>query len=208
MTEPKAQRKKGLSHDEKKVALLEMFHNTLVFYTLKEVEKVAPSVGVVSQSVKEVLEALVAEDLVIQDKVGAQQLFWSLKSRKKGELTAESEMLKSGIRDAMVNLQQHKEDLAYIEQQVNTTPEAAAQMEKDYIAEHEKNLQLKPVFEELQKNHPRIVLEKKQKLDQMKDEFDEICHQIITIRRKICQGDRKQQEHFDEKFEIDESCFE
>ncbi|UOH84798.1 hypothetical protein LQV05_001612 [Cryptococcus neoformans] len=51
--------KRGLSMEEKKTKMLEIFHGSAEFYSLKELEKIAPkSKGIVVQSVKEVLDDL------------------------------------------------------------------------------------------------------------------------------------------------------
>ncbi|OJA20476.1 hypothetical protein AZE42_01979 [Rhizopogon vesiculosus] len=63
---------RGLSLDEKRTKLLEIFHESKDFYQLKELEKLGPKLkGIVSQSVKEVLQSLVDDGLVQGDKIGA-----------------------------------------------------------------------------------------------------------------------------------------
>mmetsp|Transcript_27186 Transcript_27186/g.105839 ORF Transcript_27186/g.105839 Transcript_27186/m.105839 type:complete len:186 (-) Transcript_27186:3182-3739(-) len=50
-------------------------------FTLKELEKVAPKKkGIISQSVKDVVQSLVDDDMVETDKCGTQTLYWSLPS--------------------------------------------------------------------------------------------------------------------------------
>ncbi|GAW01565.1 meiotic nuclear division protein partial [Lentinula edodes] len=74
---------RGLSADEKRVKLLEIFHETKDFYQLKELEKLGPKLkGIVSQSVKEVLQSLVDDGLVQGDKIGASNFFWSFPSHQ------------------------------------------------------------------------------------------------------------------------------
>ncbi|KIY46210.1 meiotic nuclear division protein 1, partial [Fistulina hepatica ATCC 64428] len=69
---------RGLSAEEKRVKLLEIFHETL-----KELEKIAPKMkGIVSQSVKEVLQMLVDDGLVQGDKIGSSNFFWSFPSQQ------------------------------------------------------------------------------------------------------------------------------
>ena len=46
----------------------------------QDVEKLAPKKGVIVQSVKEVLQALVDDSLVHQDKIGISNFFWSFPS--------------------------------------------------------------------------------------------------------------------------------
>ncbi|OAX42526.1 meiotic nuclear division protein 1 [Rhizopogon vinicolor AM-OR11-026] len=74
---------RGLSLDEKRTKLLEIFHESKDFYQLKELEKLGPKLkGIVSQSVKEVLQSLVDDGLVQGDKIGASNFFWSFPSQR------------------------------------------------------------------------------------------------------------------------------
>ncbi|KAI0087994.1 meiotic nuclear division protein 1 [Irpex rosettiformis] len=74
---------RGLSAEEKRVRLLEIFHETKDFYQLKELEKLGPKMkGIVSQSVKEVLQSLVDDGLVQADKIGSSNFFWSFPSQR------------------------------------------------------------------------------------------------------------------------------
>ncbi|KAI1794198.1 meiotic nuclear division protein 1 [Ganoderma leucocontextum] len=74
---------RGLSAEEKRVKLLEMFHETKDFFQLKELEKMAPKMkGIVSQSVKDVLQSLVDDGLVQADKIGSSNFFWSFPSQR------------------------------------------------------------------------------------------------------------------------------
>ncbi|KAE9411510.1 meiotic nuclear division protein 1 [Gymnopus androsaceus JB14] len=74
---------RGLSAEEKRVKLLEIFHESKDFYQLKELEKLGPKLkGIVSQSVKEVLQSLVDDGLVQADKIGASNFFWSFPSHR------------------------------------------------------------------------------------------------------------------------------
>lgn len=41
-----------------------------MFFQLKELEKMGPKKGVISQSVKDVIQSLVDDDLVAKDKIG------------------------------------------------------------------------------------------------------------------------------------------
>ncbi|KAG2234432.1 hypothetical protein INT48_007180, partial [Thamnidium elegans] len=72
--------RKGVSADEKRKRIESIFHETGEFYQLKDIEKLGPKRGVVSQSVKEVLMGLVDDGLVTMDKIGTSNYFWSYPS--------------------------------------------------------------------------------------------------------------------------------
>ncbi|KAL3625401.1 Meiotic nuclear division protein 1 [Castilleja foliolosa] len=73
-------KKRGLSLDEKREKMLQIFYESQDFFLLKELEKSGPKKGVISQSVKDVVQTLVDDDLVFKDKIGTSVYFWSLPS--------------------------------------------------------------------------------------------------------------------------------
>ena len=60
---------KGLSYDAKRDKMLELFHETSEVYNFKELEKLGPKKGVISQAVKEIIASLVADGLVTSEYV-------------------------------------------------------------------------------------------------------------------------------------------
>ncbi|KZV73308.1 meiotic nuclear division protein 1 [Peniophora sp. CONT] len=74
---------KGLSFDEKRIKLVELFHETKDFYQLKELEKLAQKMkGITSNTVKDVVEACEQDNLIRKDKVGSSNFFWSFPSQR------------------------------------------------------------------------------------------------------------------------------
>ncbi|EZA57160.1 hypothetical protein DMN91_007304 [Ooceraea biroi] len=70
-------KRKGVSLDEKRMRMLQIFYEKKEFFTLKEIEKIAPKEkGIVAQSVKDVLQALVDDGLVRSEKIGTSIYFW------------------------------------------------------------------------------------------------------------------------------------
>jgi len=77
-----ASKKRGLSLEEKRQRMLEIFYTKKEFFLLKELEKIAPKEkGITSQSVKDVLQSLVDDNLVDTDKIGTSVYFWSFPSK-------------------------------------------------------------------------------------------------------------------------------
>ena len=75
-------KKRGLTIEEKRTRMLEIFYDKKDFFLLKEIERIAPKEkGIVSQSVKDVLQSLVDDDLVDSDKIGTSVYFWAFPSK-------------------------------------------------------------------------------------------------------------------------------
>ncbi|KAL4856728.1 Meiotic nuclear division protein 1 [Chlorella vulgaris] len=89
-------KRKGMSLEEKRQTLLDVFHSSKDIFSLKarrkrasEVEKQGSARGVVLQSVKEVLQSLVDDDLVHGEKIGTSNFFWSFPSEAAVKLDAQ-----------------------------------------------------------------------------------------------------------------------
>jgi len=75
-------KKKSVSLAEKKTRMLDLFHESKEFFTLKDLEKIAPKEkGITANSVKDVLQVLVDEGLVDTDKIGSNVFFWAFPSK-------------------------------------------------------------------------------------------------------------------------------
>ncbi|XP_058744359.1 meiotic nuclear division protein 1 homolog [Vicia villosa] len=100
-------KKRGLSLEEKREKMLQIFYESQDFYLLKELEKMGPKKGVISQSVKDVVQSLVDDDLVSKDKIGTSVYFWSLPSCAGNQLRnvhqkLDSDLQSSGKRHAQL----------------------------------------------------------------------------------------------------------
>ncbi|KAJ4785927.1 hypothetical protein LUZ62_037173 [Rhynchospora pubera] len=90
-------KKRGLSLEEKREQMLQIFYESQGFFLLKELEKMGPKKGVISQSVKDVIQSLVDDDLVLKDKIGTSVYFWSLPSCAGNQLRNTYKKLESDL---------------------------------------------------------------------------------------------------------------
>jgi hypothetical protein len=90
-------KKRGLSLEEKREKMLQIFYESQDFFLLKELEKMGPKKGVISQSVKDVIQSLVDDDLVAKDKIGISIYFWSLPSCAGNQLRSVRQKLESDL---------------------------------------------------------------------------------------------------------------
>ena len=74
-------KKKGLSLDDKRQKLLEVYYSHKSVLNLKEVEKYGAKKGVVLQTIKDVNQSLIDDNLVETDKIGIGAFFWALPSK-------------------------------------------------------------------------------------------------------------------------------
>lgn len=76
-------KKKGLSFEEKRTRLKQLFLETKQVFTLKELTKVASKEkGIVAQTVEEVLKSLLDDGEVMSDKIGTSNYYWCFPSQE------------------------------------------------------------------------------------------------------------------------------
>uniref|UniRef100_A0A663LNF4 Meiotic nuclear divisions 1 n=1 Tax=Athene cunicularia TaxID=194338 RepID=A0A663LNF4_ATHCN len=96
-------KKKGLSFEEKRVRMMEIFFETKDVFQLKDLEKIAPKEkGITSVSVKEILQSLVDDGMVDTDRIGTSNYFWAfpskaLHARKRKLEELESQVINVGM---------------------------------------------------------------------------------------------------------------
>ncbi|XP_021186097.3 meiotic nuclear division protein 1 homolog [Helicoverpa armigera] len=107
-------KKRGLSAEEKKIRMLEIFHNSKDFFQLKELEKIAPKEkGITMQSVKEVVQNLVDDHLVDSEKIGTSIYFWSFPSKAKNAKKRKLHDLQNEVQECSKKLKKTEDLIAH-----------------------------------------------------------------------------------------------
>ncbi|CAH1764741.1 6759_t:CDS:2 [Entrophospora sp. SA101] len=158
-----------MSAAEKRKRLEELFHETKDFYQLKELEKIAPKIkGIVSQSVKDVLQSLIDDNLVATDKIGTSNYFWSFPSS-----SLQSRKVKiNTLKEEFTKLKEKNTELQNVIKQVSgdreesddrTTKmkllEEVESQRKQYLKELERYRECDPVLMEAKKKHAKLAFE-------------------------------------------------
>ncbi|XP_042341463.1 meiotic nuclear division protein 1 homolog [Plectropomus leopardus] len=75
-------KKKGLSLEEKRARMMEIFFESKDVFQLKDIEKIAPkSKGIAPMTVKDVLQSLVDDSMVDCERVGTSNYYWAFPSK-------------------------------------------------------------------------------------------------------------------------------
>ncbi|XP_068445545.1 meiotic nuclear division protein 1 homolog [Clinocottus analis] len=94
-------KKKGLSLEEKRTRMMEIFLETKDVFQLKDIEKIAPKTkGITPMSVKDVLQSLVDDNMVDCERVGTSNYYWAFPSKALNTRKHKLEELQSQISDA------------------------------------------------------------------------------------------------------------
>ncbi|CAM9762536.1 unnamed protein product [Laminaria digitata] len=145
--------KKGLSLEEKRAKILNIYHGTKSIFSLKEIEKAASKQGVVSQTVKDVNQSLVDDGLVDMDKIGPSNFFWSFPSKAVVNRQNLVDSLKRDIAKAEDTTAVNKRKIAGLVEERADTEERRQKLQR--LQDNRQRLkQLESEYEILKENDP------------------------------------------------------
>ncbi|VTZ70235.1 meiotic nuclear division protein 1, putative [Plasmodium chabaudi chabaudi] len=143
-------KKKGKSNEDKKLILYDIMLESESFFILKELEALAPKKGIRSIFVKDLVQQLIDDNKIKSEKVGAQNVFWILK-------TEESSILQNKYQE-LKDKQEEYEEMAKVEKEIYTKLENSLSLKND---------ELKDILTEV-KNVLDSIEIKKSELDKLK----------------------------------------
>jgi len=110
-----SKKRKGLSADDKRKVILGVYQDKKDVFNLKEIEAIASKLGVVQQTIKEYNQSLVDDGLVLSDKIGSANFFWSFPSKafqdrstKKDTLQNSNLLIKNSILEFEAKIEEAK----------------------------------------------------------------------------------------------------
>lgn len=168
--------------DEKREKMLEIFYESQNFFLLKELEKLGPKKGVISQSVKDVVQSLVDDDLVAKDKIGTSVYFWSLPSCAGNQLRNVHRKLES-------DLQSGKKRLSELVDQCDTLKKGREESDerKEALGELKaielKHKELKDEMGQYSDNDPAAFEEMKKAIEVAHAAANRWTDSIFTLRQ-------------------------
>jgi len=123
--------KKGLSLEEKRKKMMEIFYETKDVFLLKDLEKIAPKMkGITSMSVKDVVTSLVDDGLVDTEKIGTSVYFWAFPSKASQARKRKLEMAEEKSAKMASKLKELEKEVAEAEKGREETPERQELMER------------------------------------------------------------------------------
>ncbi|XP_029465771.1 meiotic nuclear division protein 1 homolog isoform X2 [Rhinatrema bivittatum] len=193
-------KKKGLSVEEKRTRMMEIFFETKDVFQLKDLEKIAPKEkGITSMSVKEILQSLVDDAMVDSERIGTSNYFWAFPSKalhaRKRKLEA-LEMQMSESNQKKKSLQQSIEKARVGRQDT----EERATLAKELAAHQQRKEKLKAEVEKYKECDPDVVEEIRQANIVAKEAANRWTDNIFAVKswakRKFGFEENKIDKHF------------
>ena len=175
-------KKRGLSLEDKRQIILNLFREDHSFFHYKEIEKYATVHKVSFMQVKELLEGLVADNLIETDKVGSSNFYWSLPTRVLAAKKKQIKLLKEqreAIKTENENMEKKIEQNKALRKE---TKERTRNLEA--LTEKTKRIEeCKKVVEKFKKNDPERYEKLKQDSKAMIELYEHWSDNICTIEQ-------------------------
>ncbi|XP_034186728.2 meiotic nuclear division protein 1 homolog [Osmia lignaria lignaria] len=175
-------KRKGISLDEKRARMLQIFYEKKEFYTLKELEKIAPKEkGIIVQSVKDVLQTLVDDGLVRSEKIGTSVYFWTFPGENITAIEQRISEASKKIVEAEFKLQKLKE--ACVKEQIGKEDTEERQILLHELEELKaKEVQLKKQIAKFSDADPEAIAKLVEKAQEYKDAANVWTDNIFAIQ--------------------------
>lgn len=110
-------------------------------FNLKEIETAGAKVGVVLQSVKDVVQSLIDDNMIETDKIGSGNFLWALPSKGRASMMKKIESLDDSIRHTMTEIKLYRSKIQEESEGKEQNPERKALLEQlADLKEEEKSL--------------------------------------------------------------------
>ncbi|KAG7367911.1 Mnd1 family protein [Nitzschia inconspicua] len=103
---------KRMSMEEKRKAILEIYHKDQLVYTEKEIFALAAKAGINANSIQQVHDGLIDDGLVDKQKIGGSNFFWSFKGKKDRQAQIQHQNTLKLIEELKPKLEEAKATLA------------------------------------------------------------------------------------------------
>ncbi|KAI8987409.1 meiotic nuclear division protein 1 [Mycotypha africana] len=194
---------KGVSLEEKRKRILSIFHESGEFYQLKDIEKLGTRRGVVAQSIKDILMSLVDDNLVITDKIGTSNYFWSYPSA--AMQTKENKMNDLQLKVDKELERQKKLDEAIIqERQQREETEERELILKELKEQQSLANELKQELQKYQDNDPQLYEAKENAAKVARDATNRWTENIWEIQSYCIKNFNMDRNVFNQNFGIDD----
>ncbi|XP_067407972.1 meiotic nuclear division protein 1 homolog isoform X2 [Emydura macquarii macquarii] len=155
-------KKKGLSVEEKRTRMMEIFFETKDVFQLKDMEKIAPKEkGITAMSVKEILQSLVDDGMVDTDRIGTSNYFWAFPSKALHARKHKLEALETQLAESSQKKERLQQSIEKSKIGRQDTAERATLI-KELAALRQKKEQLKAEIDTYKECDPDVVEEIRQ----------------------------------------------
>lgn len=147
---------KGTSLDEKKSKLLEEMLRRGEIYSNKTIESLSKPTGISSMIIKNVLQALVNEDLVDSEKIGASTYYWCFASKRSQTARTELARLQKALEEQTNFIEKTTSRIEELRTGREETEERSSLI-KEKLDLQVKLEEQRGVFRDLLKNDPDVA---------------------------------------------------
>lgn len=175
--------RKGVSWEEKRQRLKKIVFVGNDVFNLKQLEKRGKKAGIVQQTVKDVAQSLVDDNMIDLDKVGSQNIYWGFASKATQKLAAKKAALTKSISQHQSSVRKMEEQSAEL-----TAGRGGGEERTATVAENKRlAVEIRELSSQLgahQANDPALLAELEKKINIAKQGAERWTDNIFELRSK------------------------
>lgn len=197
-------KRKGISADEKKVKVLEIFQERKDVFQLKELEKLASKEKKInSMLVKDIVQSLVDDSLVDTEKIGSSNYFWAFPSKIVKIKQDKLDGLKKKYAELSRRLKSVDEEL--FEYEISAEEEELRKLEEEKLKVSKDFLdKLRKEVNRLQGFDPDVFLQHKEEIGSAREATNRWTDNVMTLKSYCKDKAGMESEMFHQHFNIPE----
>lgn len=192
---------KGLSLDEKREILQDIFFSSKSFFNIKEVETLGSKRKIPQQTVKDVLQTLVDDNLVTVEKIGSGNYYWALPSKQVALRNTKIKDLKDKIQVCEENTKSLAKSITKATKGKEETDERK-ELLKEYAVETARTNAIKAKMSSYANDNPIIMREKVAKTKQAITAANRWTDNVFSIKEYLKNTYYMQEADINNQFQI------
>lgn len=190
-----------MNADQKKSILLEMIRTSRTFFKISELENLGAKKGIVQNTIKDMVQQLVDDGLVMSEKVGVSVLYWSFQSNEVQKKTLKYESLKNSCEE-MVEEIRSKETYVSSERESKEHTREREELEQRLSTLNKKEEEQKTELELFSETDPVVYDKLVSEREAMADECNRIIDNIFIVQDYVCSKFSMEKSEFNSSFSV------
>lgn len=197
-----AARKKGLSVEQKRQKMLEIFSETQDVFQLKDLEKLGPKKGVISQSVKDIITSLVDDGLVNMEKIGSSNYFWSFPSQRSNQLKQLASQTQTQLKQLRARKAELEEKVKELDSQREEPANVVAELQEELLNLKKEKAKLELSVAGFRDFDPEQMKKYETEIEDAEEAVYRWTENVVSIRRWVEEKTNMTTSEFNKQFGI------
>lgn len=196
--------KRGLSMEQKREKMLQIFAETQDVFQLKDLEKLGVKKGVIAQSIKDVVTSLVDDSLINMEKIGSSNYYWCFPSQKSNQVTQTVNQTTEQLEKLKAKKEELEKRLAELNSAQEEPEETVEQLAKELAELKNVKKELETAISSYKDSDPEVEKKYLNEAEEGEEAVYRWTDNVVTIRKWVTEKANMETQEFNKQFGLKE----